>query len=447
MKIQPKTRLQGSVLVVALVTTAILGFGLASYFTLVQAQNLSVMRSLAWNSCIPIAEAGIEEAMTHLNRSGLDNLHSSGWELTAQGYSKTRVIGDSFYLVTISTANPPVIISEGTTRTPLNSAAPLAFMASLVSEQPPAGYVKRTVRVTTRRDGIWNDGMTAKGTIDLLGNNVDSDSFDSEDPNFSTGGRYDPNKRKASGNIKTNSDLVNSLSIGNANIRGRVATGPRGSISIGPQGSVGSLAWHTQGSRGIEPGWSANDMNVFFPDVLRPYSNGFAPSSGFVGTTHYEYLLTSGNYMISSVSLSGNDVMYVTGHSKLLVTDSINITGNAKIEIAPGASLIIYMEGASASIAGNGIVNNNSTALSFLYFGLPTNTSLSLSGNAAFIGAIYAPNANFTLGGGGKDTYDFVGASVSNTVRMNGHYNFHYDEALGRSRWTRGFVVDSWNEI
>jgi hypothetical protein len=447
MKIHPTKKADGSALVLALVTTAILGFGLASYLTLVRFQNLSVVRSLAWNSAIPVLEAGIEEAMTHINRSGLDNLESAGWVVTADGYTKTRFIGDNYYTVMISTENPPNIVSEGYVPVPLSPAAPLAFLASLVSSEPCGQYVRRRARVTTRRDGLWTKAMVAKGDINLMGNNVNTDSFDSEDPNFSTGGLYDVTKRKAGGDVATNSDMVDSLNVGNADIWGRVATGPLGSVSIGPQGAVGDLAWHAGGNKGIQPGWSANDMNVQFPDVQRPYNSGFSPSSGQVGTTTYTYLLSGGNYMMSSLSLSGNQVMYVQGDSVLLVTGSISIGGNAKIEIAAGASLMLYMEGSSASIAGNGIVNNNSNALSFIYFGLPTHTSLGFSGNAAFTGAIYAPNAAFTLGGGGKDYYDFVGASVSSTVQMNGHFNFHYDEALGRSQWARGYVVDSWNEI
>ena len=44
-------------------------------------------------------------------------------------------------------------------------------------------------------------------------------------------------------------------------------------------------------------------------------------------------------------------------------------------------------------------------------------------------------------------TQDFIGASVSSTVKMNGHFHFHYDESLGRSGWAQGYVVNSRNEI
>jgi hypothetical protein len=150
---------------------------------------------------------------------------------------------------------------------------------------------------------------------------------------------------------------------------------------------------------------------------------------------------------MSNLSLSGHQTMFVTNHVRLLVTGSISIAGNAGIEIAANSSLEIYMQGASASIGGNGIVNDGGYAINCLYFGLPTNTSLSFSGNAAFTGAVYAPEAAFSLGGGGNNTYDFVGASVTSTVTMNGHFHFHYDEALGRSNWGDGYVVNSWNEL
>jgi hypothetical protein len=132
---------------------------------------------------------------------------------------------------------------------------------------------------------------------------------------------------------------------------------------------------------------------------------------------------------------------------RLLVTGNIDIKGNAYIQIAKGASLELYMDGPSASIAGNGVANDDGYAIKFLYFGTPKHTSLSFSGNGTFTGAIYAPSADFTLGGGGSGTQDFVGSSVSKTVKMNGHFKFHYDEALGRANWARGYVVNSWNEI
>lgn len=453
MKLRSWKRCHANVLLLTLFFTGLIGLSLAGYMTFVRNQNLSIMRSMAWNSCIPVSEAGIEEAMTQLNDSGITNLQSANWTLGPTGYTKTRYLGSNYFTATISTNNPPTITSLGYVQVPLNpSGLPLALLADIgVNLQQGVQSCCRTVQVATVYLGLWTHAMVAKGQINLNGNNIATDSFDSGDPNYSTNGQYDPTKRKANGDVATDSTVINSLSVGNADLWGRGSTGPGGSVAIGPNGSIGDLAWHQNGNSGIEPGWTNNDMNVYFRDVVQPFSSGFTPASGSIGSTSYTYLLNGGStgadYVMSSLSLSGHQTMFVTNHVRLLVTGSISIAGNAYIEIAANSSLQIYMQGASASLGGNGVLNDTGYAINFLYFGLPTNTSLSFSGNASYTGAIYAPEAAFSLGGGGNNTYDFVGASVTSTVTMNGHFNFHYDEALGRSGWGDGYVVNSWNEL
>jgi hypothetical protein len=50
------------------------------------------------------------------------------------------------------------------------------------------------------------------------------------------------------------------------------------------------------------------------------------------------------------------------------------------------------------------------------------------------------------LHGGGNSDQDFSGAIVAKTFKFTGHYNIHYDEALGRNGLWRGFTITSWNE-
>ncbi|MDW8311020.1 MAG: hypothetical protein RMK20_16735, partial [Verrucomicrobiales bacterium] len=58
----------------------------------------------------------------------------------------------------------------------------------------------------------------------------------------------------------------------------------------------------------------------------------------------------------------------------------------------------------------------------------------------------YAPQAAFQLNGGGSNPRDFIGASVSRNVKMNGHFKFHYDENLRRIGPGRGYVATNWKE-
>ncbi|MBI4659260.1 MAG: hypothetical protein HY735_10500 [Verrucomicrobia bacterium] len=423
---------QGNTLLVLLVTLGVIGTALASYLTLVSNQNLSTMRSAQWNYGIAVAEAGVEEALTHLYYSPVDRA-TNGWVLENGYYTKKRALGDAEYVTRISTANSPEIISSANVRVP--------FGTEYID--PP-----RTVRVTTTNDALFAKGMVAKGQIDLSGNNIKTDSFDSTDPIYSTNGRYDPAKSKDNGDVATNSSLIDSLDVWNAEIYGKASTGPGGTVLVGPNGSVGSAAWHQSGNKGIEPGWANDDMNVSFPDVQPPFAGGAStPIGGTSGGTNYIYILTNGNWELASLSLSGQNKVLVLGQAVLYVTGNISLSGQSYIYVSTNSSLRLYVGGPTASIGGSGVMNTPGNATNFYYYGLPGNTSLSFSGNAAFTGAIYAPNAAFSLGGGGSTTYDFVGASVTSSVQMNGHFNFHYDENLGKNGPRRGFTIMSWNEI
>ncbi|MBM3879926.1 MAG: hypothetical protein FJ387_09440 [Verrucomicrobia bacterium] len=426
----PSPAAGGHALVLCLMVGSITGFTLLSYLAMVNNQNRSIARSQGWNYAIAVAEAGLEEALTHLYHHAND-WDEDGWTLSNGAYVKRRALGGAEYWVGISNINPPVIYAQGYVRIPDST-----------NSIPP-----RTVRVTTMRNGMFRKGMVAKGYIDMSGNNIRTDSFDSTDPAYSTNGRYDPAKARDNGDVATNLTVTNSLNVGNADLYGHVSTGPGGTVSIGPNGAVGSKAWHDAGNQGIQPGWFTDDMNVSFPDVKPPFTAAPAPLGGRLCGTNYTYVLLNGNYMLSSLNISGHSKVVVTGKAKLYVTGNVSLSGQSYIYIAPNASLELYVGGSSASLAGNGVLNPNANALSFAYYGLPSNTSLSLSGNAAFTGVVYAPSAAFTLGGGGSTTYDFVGASVTGSVRLNGHFNFHYDENLGRVGPSIGFVITSWNEI
>lgn len=430
MKIVHKHEESGSALLACLGTCAVLGLILTAHLRMCANEVVMSARSASWNMAIAIAEAGVEEALTHLYMQGIDNLASNGWTLGNDGYAKTTMLNDSYYEVTISTSSEPVISSIG------------YFLA------PDAkSHVSRTVEVRTESDALFVKGLVAKGKIDMNGNNIETDSFDSADPNHSTNGKYDVSKRKDNGHVATNLDLVDSINAGNANIRGRIATGPGGTVSLGSNGSVGSASWQDAGNTGIEDGYFTDDMNVSFPDVSKPWSiPQLPPIPGIVGGTNFTYVLTGGDYDLPVLSMSGKAEMMVTGNSRLYVSSGFSMSGKSKIIVDPGATLEIYIASTSASIGGNGIINVNNATNVFVY-GLPSLKNLSMSGNGEFMGVIYAPDADLSLSGGGSGDNDFIGAGIFNTITMNGHFKFHYDENLGTLDGGNTFKVTSWNEL
>jgi hypothetical protein len=463
------SRNAGSVLLVTLLLSIIMGVTLGGYLIMAMTQNRSVVRSQTWNSAIALTEAGIEDGLQEINKyagtfvlltNWISTASSDNWSLVDSNvFYVRRYMGEDYYDVYITNSNPmaPTVYASGTTLWHYNyaSAASQSMFAAVGTSPTATGLtnVTRGVVVATKVDALFNVAMAALQTIDFNGKNVATDSFDSADPLYSTNGLYpygNVNKTKANGDVVTDDTITNSLSVGNATIKGLVKTGPNGTVAIGPNGSVGDRAWVEGGSSGIETGHFSDDMNVLFPSVTLPTTTWLpvvqAPGGTKVNGDSYDYIiLTGGDYSLPGLTGS----LYIGSNVTVRIkcTGDVKLTGSSdQIHIASGGSVIFYMASGSFSLGGNGLVNENGNAASFYYFGLPSNTSVGFNGNANFVGAVYAPQAAFSLGGGGNNTYDFIGASVSKSVRMNGHFNFHYDENLARNGFGRGYIPTNWKE-
>ncbi len=452
MKIQTKAQTEGSALLVTLLTATIIGLALGSYLTLTSNHNQSVFRSMMWNEGIPVAEAGVEDALTQIYYHGITNFSVNNWTWGLDGcYHKTRSVGAAgdYYDVAIKPVDPPVITSTAYVRTPLAPSPAFGMILGVVTSGGTSNpYVKRRVQVNTTKSSGLDGAIVAKGLIDFSGQNVQVDGFNSTDPNYSTNGMYDPTpaKTKPIGDVRTNlgSGKTAAIAVGNADIKGHVTTGPLGVADVGSGGSVGDIAWVNAGTQGIEPGYKTDDSNFGLVDVSEPFSgNYFTPVGGKVGKTRYNYILDQdGNYKLGS--LTGK--VLVKSNATLWVTDDINIGSGDYIQIEPGVTLKLYVSAPSATFGGQGIVNANGSASSFQYYGLPTNTAFDFKANASFTGTVYAPEAVVHLGGGGSDTYDFVGSFVVNTLQMNRHIHVHYDEAI-RKMIPGAYVAATWNEV
>jgi len=457
----PKTRQQGVALMITVIIVLIGAATLASYLLVTENESSAVARSQVWNNSLTLTEAGVEEALAFVNKyEGTFQLitnwatpasaQQDGWTVNGSTYTMTRSLGTNigYYTVVITDTDPyhPNISSQGYAYTSY-SAAQSPFMVAGVGVVPSgltftAGTSTRGVAVTTMYAALFPDAIDSNTNIDLNGNNVRVDSFNSTNPatsiwNSSKGyGTYDPDIARAHGNVATDSDVVGAVSVGQANVYGTINTGPGGTATVGNNGYVGPLP---QSGSGIQPGYSNDTMNVTFPDVTLPAGAiGWTP---FAGNT----ISSSGNYYLSSINNSITiDAPYVT----IFVNGSIGISGNNAITLTTNVvNVTVYVAGPSVDIGGNGLVNNAGRAAAFSLYGLPSLTSINLHGNAQNTGTIYAPEAAFQFGGGGNNTMDFVGAIVVNSVKLNGHANFHYDESLATTGPGRGYVPTSWKEI
>jgi hypothetical protein len=448
----------GSALFVALITLGIIGFLLASYLTLLSYENRGVVRSQAWNAAIPMTEAGIEEALAHLNmngvtnnllipRSGIPSLYSDGWTAENGAAVMRRSVGNGSYVVCIYTNGQRMPVIESTGYVPLSLAgiSPSGTFLAAVGVTQTQNQLRRTVRVTTTNSAIFLKGITVKQGIDSHGNSTLADAFDSSDPLFSTLGKYVAAKATDGGGIASLSTNANVLSFGSIHVYGTVAVTPTGGISSNSW-YIGSHVWQTANpSTHIQPGYFTKDFNVTLPNVQTPTWTSTGPPSGTVSNISYNYVLGSGNYQTTSGTVSGK--VYVTGDAVWYITSSaaVNFATTDSIILGPNASLVMYVGSPSVNLPN---VVNNTTSDRFIYFGLPTNTSLTQRVNADFIGSVYAPNALYTLGGNGSGSEQkFIGAIVAKSMDFNDFFTFHYDKVLATMGLSRGYIVRTWNEI
>jgi len=458
---------QGSVLVVAVLTVFLVALMVAAGLKLVGNQNYSVMRGHSWSKAIPVAEAGIEEAFTHLKDDA--DLTANGWTqktnwllpdgTTDTVYRKDRAFSDgSSYKVMISKANSvkPVVYSQASVAAPLGR-----------------GDLVRTVKVTSTPKGVFAPGgITVKNSINL-GSDFLIDSYDSKDPFKSTGGKYDPAKAQANGNLASMSPTAGQLMLANSKIFGHLyATATGGYTGPGTHGMVGDVAFQSNpANQGhIQSGYYSNDLNITIPDVEPPDGyNGWSLSTfpyptfdqmnqkgpdgvtyayvlGSAGTiTNYQ--LPAGTTLQGNVLIRGNVTLYIpaSGRIQFGSGDTINIgsSNDATFKMYNASTTDVVMKDVS---------NDSGIPSRFTYYGLPstagTKFTMTGSGLLAFAGLINAPNQDIRLTGASSGNQDFVGAIIANDFSVSGHAYMHVDESLLQGGGNDAIpVINSYAEI
>ncbi|HEU5072171.1 MAG TPA: hypothetical protein VFV96_17340 [Verrucomicrobiae bacterium] len=403
------SRNAGSVLMVTLVTGVIIGIVLASYLVLVRHQNATVARSQAWNVALATAEAGVEEAFAQVN-VGMPKYRTNG-----AAWAASRTIGRSQYDVNyaaFAADSAPIFYSTGRVTVP-------ALGATLV----------RVVRVKTAATPLFGAALVALNDVDMKGNNISTDSYNSTNSSY----------------VGSQGDVVSLyglLDVGNANVHGDLLLGANNTNSL--QTVTNSIL-----KNGTVSGTIANDFNMDVAVAGLPADwNTFGAPAKPGGASAYDYVPQyDGDYTLSSLSTS---LLITTNrHVRLLITGDVKLNGTPAITIEKGGSLTIYMAGQTFSMSGAGSLNTDPAAApkDFMLVGLDGNKTISMSGNGTYTGTIYAPGSDLTLGGGGSDTIDFKGAVVVKSATMNGHVNFHFDEALPNVPIIRGYDAVAWEEL
>lgn len=188
-----------------------------------------------------------------------------------------------------------------------------------------------------------------------------------------------------------------------------------------------------------------------YPTYTFTYSTATTSTNYTVTTKSYDYVLQGGaanmppvDYYVDSI---GKANILVIGNARLVVRGNVKQSGQDTMIIAPDGRLEMWVGGTSVDLTGQGVMNQNGYAQNFMLWCTDSVTELKYAGNGEFTGVVIAPNANVKLAGGGNGPEDFIGALIANTITLNGHYSFHYDEALRNYRNNGRFMVTKWDEV
>jgi hypothetical protein len=450
----PRRRQRGSVLIVALIFSAIIAISLVSYLRLGRSSLTISNRALYNNAAMNLAENGMEEAMYSINKMVADSSYSwsgDGWTLSGTAALR-KWTGVAFDQNATGEVRVRVYNYNGT-------GSPLIVSRSLVTlGGGTSAPVEKWVAVQLRRTSKFANGLVAKETIRFSGNNASVDSWNS-DPDNSTATAaipYSAGVKKDNGSVGSISVAVDSILVQNADIWGFAATG--GALpAVGANGLVGSFGPPPTPSGTMDMSRVSTDFTANFDPVPQP--TGGTAIAAITGPTILGATGTSTVFSTTHVALSGGstNVLTIRGDVTLHLTASagasaIDITGNGGIAIEPGASLIIYTAG-HIKIAGNGVLNGGNTAASanqpinFQLWGTSTSTTtkqdIQIAGNGVLSGVCYAPNGTVKINGNG----DVMGSMVANDITVVGNAAFHYDESLGNFGGGNPFRVTRWNEL
>jgi hypothetical protein len=445
---------RGSLLIVAMIFSAIVAICLTSYIHMARTAMIVSQRSFYANNAMNVTETGLELAINAIN----NNSWGSPW--TTSGANATATF-TGFSFGQGSTGQVQVYVQNYATATP--------FLVAKGKITPPnSAPIIKMVEVT----GVVNRSLFAKGMVGKNGvsftGNASVDAWNSN-PTNAAAGTYTPVAYSSTTKVATGSvaavNITADVSVQNADIYGTASVGASNTsnITVGPNGSIGPSFTTPNGY--IDPSAVAGNFTANLPNVTNPtVPTGYTPPTiatiAGTGTTASfprgtDTAASDGKYYynVGEINLTGNNTVAVTSGNVVFImttaagSSAVSVSGNQAINISSGAKVAIYTAG-NISIAGNGVANANTQPSTFQIYGTTTASgqTIAISGNGVLSAIVYAPNADISVKGGGSSG-SVYGAMVGNTVTMVGNGEFHYDLSLANMNGNPLFQPSKWVEL
>lgn len=439
-------RKSGSTIIAALIVAAITGMLITVFLGSISNEVKNTHRYRMSMIAVNLAEAGLEYALACLQNEDWANWEHSTVLGQERYYSKAVPLGaltfatDQQFIkvyIQVEPDAPTVVIAEGKVRTVNDVEVTRQILIELL---PGAGK-------DPTQGGFWGNGVLGRRQLIFGGNKQRVDSFSSSDNPM---GHTNINLiylsqvkntilgdalARGNGSVASLSVVLSDISVGNADIYGSLATGAGAGVDVstivGPNGSIyneGTELGDESFTDRIDYAYIGYEFYADLPEPVAPTLSApikVVPPGGF-GAVGAET-----EYQLSSLTVKANakdPPLMVYGDVTLVVDGDIDIDGT--LLLAPGATLRLY-GGGDMTISGNGVVNTSKPS-QLQIFNTGKGTEVKMNGNAAVSGAIYAPNSEVYLRGGGVNGVMY-GAVVGDIVVFSGNnYDFHYDEDLSR---------------
>jgi Tfp pilus assembly protein PilX len=448
----PLRRQRGSILITALIFAAAIAIVIASILPLARNSRRLSNRLFYDFAAQDLAESGLEQGMWAINASYAGN--SSAWSSWTTDTNNAWRKFSNFSYSGGNTGSVNVCVAGYAGSNPV-------VVAKAVITLQDGQSVEKWVKVTVKTRSLFAYGLLARNHITMSGG-ASFDSWKSDPDNDSSTApvAYSSSVALDNAGVASSSTDTPAISIGSADIYGKVAVGATSSAGLAMSwgGQVGPHGMPISGSYNVAANALSTDFKANFETVTAP--TGATVMSPYVlprSVSGPPYYLSTESFgaagattilQMDSISISGAATLTIQGDVTIILppsaTTTIGISGSGRIALASGASLKIYTPG-SINISGAGIANSG--APQSLQIWSTTNgasgQTISLSGSGAYSGIIYAPDAALSSSGG----TNYYGAAIVGSATFSGSGAFHYDESLKNYGSSGSIGIDSYSEL
>lgn len=359
--------------------------------------NQAVYREYSQEKAFWLAEAGLHEARYAIANDTLD----SDWHNAGNVYTKIGVSGDGLYTATVTVTGSDYAISSSSSIAAFGNSNAYSKQLSLEATKTSA---------STAGTKVFKHAVFLDGDIDM-----------------SAGGR-----------IYGDVGAMGDVTLGwDAKIDGNIHTSSSSDISI-PQDC--SNKWWKPAECSIVDDASKDLKAEDKPAeaTVPSYLTALASSGSFTTPITGTVTRTGGKRRYSSITVGGDCKLQFSSDLEMLVDGNITVNGDAKIKFAGTA--VVYFKG-NLQIAASGSSSGNLADVIFIGIGDETQT-VSITGDGASTGGIYAPNANVVINGSSA----FQGAIVAKNITLSGTASLTYVSDMGDASVSTGTTTSTETE-